>query len=710
MNITFTEAKQKYNKIYKNKDFLEKSIVKSAGNDLTNISIKDIDNKPSEEYYKWEFIYSLVNSGLYSKEYIGVELSFPKGSAGSSSLRLDGVIFDDKSWVEKYKNKDKVENLEWLREHILAVIEFKKSSKQDVKKVYSSQLKPAMNEATKNILGFYYDENRLHIFKKENKDSKTLYLRYDESKNAKGDDSKVDDLGLELTDSYKIIPDFKELQKRVLKVKLEDKSNRTTEDLDIISGVSSKQINTAMSEILRTLDKNSLVNQIGYNLLIQSLALKIYDENHNKKKLEFFINYSDIYKSIESEEIINFLKRFNKLHKEAKSKYIVILKDNIIDTKDDRHIKSLISIVHYLQDFSFMKSTKTNIYQIVFHRFANAFKRDDKAQFVTPIHIIDFLVNIVNPRNTETIIDPTSGIADFLSVSYVNSESKLDDHNIYGADIDNDMVKLATLNMLLNGDGNAVIKAQGDLGSIKYKFNNDNNLVPLISNLYKDNEDNDINWSKEEKDLREFDVVLTNPPFGEDRKWTPKGTDEIAIAKCYETYNIFNQGKANDWIDLGVIFLENSYQILKENGRMGIVLSNSIGSVNRWNEIRSWLFSKMRIVALFDLPANTFADTGVNTTIIVAYKPSQKELETLQQDNYDIFMKDIKKVGYDVKTVKRVKVYDPVFKIDEENFKIQINEDGEPVQDEELSSIIEEFRYWCNSQEETLKDIFVSKK
>lgn len=547
--MTFTEAKKRFNELYRDKKTLEKSIVKSAGNNLTDITIKDKNNKPSEEYYKWEFVYSLVNSGLYSKEYIGVELSFPKGSAGSTNLRLDGVIFDDKGWVERYKNKGKVENLEWLREHILSVIEFKKSSKEDVKKVYSSQLKPAMNEAIKNVLGFYYDEDRLYLFKKENKDNKTLYLRYDESKNTKGDKSAVGDLSLELPDSYKIIPDFNELQKRVLKVKLEDKSNRTLNDLEIISGVSSKQINTAMSEILRTLDKNSLVNQIGYNLLIQSLALKIYDENNNKNNLEFFINESDIHKPIDSEEIIEFLERFEKLLESSQVKYTVILEDRIIDLEDTRHIKSLISIVNHLQDFSFMKSTKTNIYQIVFHRFANAFKRDDKAQFVTPIHIIDFLVSIVNPRSNERITDPTSGIADFLSVSYVNSESKLDDHNIYGADIDNDMVKLATLNMLLNGDGNAVIKAQDDLGSIKYKYNNKDELVPLIPLLHKDG-----NWRNKNRNLLDFDVVLTNPPFGEDRKWIPKG-DEIDIAKCYETYNIFNEGKENDWIDLGVIFL-----------------------------------------------------------------------------------------------------------------------------------------------------------
>lgn len=693
--MDFTKAKQKYNELYRDKDTLDKSFVKSAGKDLSNISIKDINGNPSEEYYKWEFVYSLINSGLYSKEYVGVELSFPKGSKGSSNLRLDGVIFDSKDWVEKYKNKDNIDNLEWLRKHILAVIEFKKSSKEDVKKVFSNQLKPAMKEAENNVLGFYYDEDRLHIFKKE----ENYYLRYDESKNLKGNTSKVDELSLELTDSYKIIPSFEDLKKRVFKVIVEDKSDRNIDDLEIISGVSSKQINTALSEILRTLDKNNMVNQTGYNILIQSLALKIYDEKHNNP-LKFYINNADINKSTTSKEILDFLDRIEDLYKIARTKYHVILADTVIDFEEDRHIKSLISIVNYLQDFSFMKSTKTNIYQIVFHRFANEFTRDDKAQFVTPIHIIDFLVNIVNPRSNEKITDPTSGIADFLSVSYVNSNSKLDDHNIYGADIDDAMVRLATLNMLLNGDGNAVIKAQSDLGSIKYKFNQKDELVPLNPNLHKNG-----NWRHRNKNLLEFDVVLTNPPFGDDRKWTPKG-DEVEIAECYETFNLYN----SDSIDLGVIFLENSYQILKENGRMGIILSNSLAGVNRWNEIRSWFLSKMRIVALFDLPANTFADTGVNSTVIVAYKPSEDKLKELQSNNYEVFMKDIQKVGYEVKTIKRVKVYEPIFKIDEKSFKIAIDENGQPIKDEELSEVIGDFKYWCNSQEEELKEIFISEK
>lgn len=65
----------------------------------------------------------------------------------------------------------------------------------------------------------------------------------------------------------------------------------------------------------------------------------------------------------------------------------------------------------------------------------------------------------------------------------------------------------------------------------------------------------------------------------------------------------------------------------------------------------------MRIVAIFDLPANVFAETGVNTTIIVAYKPNESELKRLKEQNYEVFAKEIKKVGYEVKTSKRVKFF-----------------------------------------------------
>lgn len=143
---------------------------------------------------------------------------------------------------------------------------------------------------------------------------------------------------------------------------------------------------------------------------------------------------------------------------------------------------------------------------------------------------------------------------------------------------------------------------------------------------------------------------------------------------------------------------------------MGIVLSNSIASIDSHKIARKWLMDKMRIVAIFDLPANVFAETGVNTSVIVAYKPTQRELEKLKEQNYQVFFRGIEKVGYEVKTSKRVKFFAPTYKINYETFEIEIDNEGKAILDEDFSQTIKDFKQWCQSQEETLKNIFIKDK
>ncbi len=76
-------------------------------------------------------------------------------------------------------------------------------------------------------------------------------------------------------------------------VRLLDRSRRGIADLDIITSITSVQIQTALSNVLRALDKAGLVNQRGYAILIQTIALKIFDEKRNErssqKHLEFYV-------------------------------------------------------------------------------------------------------------------------------------------------------------------------------------------------------------------------------------------------------------------------------------------------------------------------------------------------------------------------------------------------------------------------------------
>jgi type I restriction enzyme M protein len=279
----------------------------------------------------------------------------------------------------------------------------------------------------------------------------------------------------------------------------------------------------------------------------------------------------------------------------------------------------------------------------------------------------------------------------------------MEDKNIFGVDNDEQMIMLAQLNMLLNGDGNARMEFQPGLGSITHKFTKDGNLVPLITSKHKSGNWDD--WDDYTK-LKKFDAVLTNPPFGDDRKFEPKTQSEKDAAELYELWDVARKGNS---IDLGLIFLDNTYRILGDNGRFGIVLSNSLAAIDRWEIAREWLVDKIRIVAIFDLPANVFADTGVNTTVIVGYKPDAKSLLNLKKQGYSIFIKDIKKVGYEVKTVKRVKHFNAKYKIDTTSFEVEVDSEGRPLLDEEFSSTVQDFRLWCLGQEEDLQKAFLGK-
>ena len=88
-------------------------------------------------------------------------------------------------------------------------------------------------------------------------------------------------------------------------------------------------------------------------------------------------------------------------------------------------------------------------------------------QFLTPRHIIDFIVAIVDPKKDEKVLDPACGTAGFLISSYkhilaANRDDKgrstltPDERgrlaaNFRGYDISPDMVRLSLVNMYLHG-------------------------------------------------------------------------------------------------------------------------------------------------------------------------------------------------------------------------------------------------------------------
>ena len=375
------------------------------------------DGSHNEQYYKWQFLYCFVSAGLCSKDFIGVEVSFPKGNKNSASIKLDAAIFDNKDWFEHYsalhtkKDDSKWDELNWLKEHLICGIEFKKEGSKDIKGVFNSQLKAYMNESSKEtVFGILYDEGRLYLFKGIGKQ----YLRLSDEFNIENK-GKID-ATYDVPDPYVNLLSFDGMLKyNSIASQLTDYSGRHLIDLGIISKTDSRKLNDALYQILHTMDKCGLVNQKGYNILIQLLALKIYDEKHNDSDLKFYINPDEMnYTVLTDDGIQDFLNRLEKLREDAKTAYIKILSENYFNNANANQVKVAIQIVKqfginykYIYGFVIISAIFTSAISAGYSFLINCSKTKKtykKLCFVICVGVVvvcnikfSYLINIVYP-------------------------------------------------------------------------------------------------------------------------------------------------------------------------------------------------------------------------------------------------------------------------------------------------------------------------
>lgn len=207
----------------------------------------------------------------------------------------------------------------------------------------------------------------------------------------------------------------------------------------------------------------------------------------------------------------------------------------------------------------------------------------DAGQFRTPRHIIDFIVEVVDPKKNETILDPACGTAGFLISAYKhilkqNKEKALTPdeklklmNNLAGYDISPDMVRLSKVNMYLHGFPSPTIFEYDTLSS-------------------------------EEKWDENFDIMLANPPF-----MTPKGG-----IKPHKRFSV----QANR---AEVLFVDYILEHLRPNGRAGIIVPEGIifQSATAYKSLRK-LLVKDGLLAVVSLPAGVFNPyAGVKTSILL---------------------------------------------------------------------------------------------
>ncbi|HOM77788.1 MAG TPA: N-6 DNA methylase, partial [bacterium] len=232
----------------------------------------------------------------------------------------------------------------------------------------------------------------------------------------------------------------------------------------------------------------------------------------------------------------------------------------------------------------------------------------DAGQFRTPRHIIDFIVEVVDPKKNETILDPACGTAGFLISAYKhilnqNKEKPLTPdeklklmNNIAGYDISPDMVKLALVNMYLHGFPEPKIHEYDSLTSEK-------------------------RWDET------FDVIMANHPFT-----TPKGGVEP-----HSRFNV--KVKRTE-----VLFVDYIVNHLNIGGRSGIVVP--VGVVFKddsgYVKVRQQLVDNNLLWAVVSLPGGVFNPySNAETSILfldkhIAQKTDKILFINITNDGYSL--------------------------------------------------------------------------
>src|SRR5260370_925189 len=223
----------------------------------------------------------------------------------------------------------------------------------------------------------------------------------------------------------------------------------------------------------------------------------------------------------------------------------------------------------------------------------------DAGQFRTPRHIIDFIVEVVDPKKTETVLDPACGTAGFLISSYkhilkANTDAKGNStltpdekgrlaQNFKGYDISPDMVRLSLVNLYLHGFTDPHIFEYDTLTS-------------------------QDRWNEY------ADVILANPTV-----MSPKGG--------INPHNRFSvQSKRSE-----VLFVDYMAEHLTPSGRAGIIVPEGIifQSQIAYTDLRKMLVENY-LVALVSLPAGVFNPySGVKTSILILDKSLARRAGTI---------------------------------------------------------------------------------
>lgn len=421
--------------------------------------------------------------------------------------------------------------------------------------------------------------------------------------------------------------------------------------------------------IIKDCENEIKVHQgLGFDEMFKVIFAKIYDEKMNlgkdDSKCEFRVGITEEH-SVAAENIRNlFIK--------ARDKWEGVFAQG---SKIELNDYNLVYVASAIQKAYLLKSD-ADVIGGAFEMMVNPEYKSDLGQFFTPRQAIRMCVEMLNPKENEKICDPACGSGGFLIYSMDHVYNKInsfwDDMNeaadhrkdyaqekVYGIDYDPNLVKVAKAYMLIWGDGRSNIRC---FDSLDYN-----------------------SWGDEDKAIfKDYDLILTNPPFAGSQKKTEILSQYDLSYKGDPTTNKIcaSQSKA-------VLFIERCLKLLSPGGRMCIVLPQGI--LNNLNDdyIRNFIDKNFRILAVIGLHEYTFKPFTAPKTSILFLQKWKDEKQKL--DDYNIFYAVSNESGKDKrgnpiyigeKTRRGFKTFEEVTTDDSNNSIKSLNTDLYDIADE----------------------------
>ena len=292
--------------------------------------------------------------------------------------------------------------------------------------------------------------------------------------------------------------------------------------------------------------------------------------------------------SVMQEMVFPFIKN---LHGNKESAYSKYMADAIFKLPTPLLLEKVVTAMDGIyEQMAQLKTadTRGDVYEYLLSKIATA---GLNGQFRTPRHIIRMMVELMQPKPSDTICDPACGTSGFLVVAsdylkencknevFFNRQNKEHymNHMFHGFDMDRTMLRIGAMNMMTHGVDNPFIEYRDSL-------------------------------SDQNPDRAKYSLILANPPFKGSLDYDIVSADLLKVCKTKKTE---------------LLFLALFLRMLKVGGRCACIVPDGVlfGSSTAHKAIRRELVDGNRLEAVISMPSGVFKPyAGVSTAILIFTK------------------------------------------------------------------------------------------